>query len=436
MGLIPEKKCFKQPSKLIKFIILFLCAIFTSMQVGQCFQKFFHPSTSTYMSFILNESVKYPCLTICRRPPYKTDLYPKFGISHFRLDTAFTFRFFNFSEYSLSDFFHATTYNFTEVFAQVAYASVGYLPQGEGSSETVKVTSSFHFYRGRCFTFQPLTTSDIFSLDGGYAFLMYHNKTTEVNEAGVSAHGYQIYLHDPNEAVTYTEDERNNFLEILHVEADEDMRVKFEIQEFGRIPTKENRCVANPDYSKSKCENMCVNQQIAQRYNCTAPFLDLPEGVSFPECSSFYKVRYLIRDIVSKTVWKSVVQNCDCPMACNYTVYKTSIINRREVHETMAPNSLFYLYSTNLVFRMTEVLGYDLNQLLSDVGGSLGFLLGLSVISLICLCEEIFELAFKYIFKRKAKTETGDSNREIVGAEEQDESKFGNEIYRNVAVKY
>lgn len=45
--------------------------------------------------------------------------------------------------------------------------------------------------------------------------------------------------------------------------------------------------------------------------------------------------------------------------------------------ELNAPNSIISLYySSNLVTKLSEVVGYDWNQFLSDIGGSLGFLLG------------------------------------------------------------
>lgn len=43
---------------------------------------------------------------------------------------------------------------------------------------------------------------------------------------------------------------------------------------------------------------------------------------------------------------------------------------------------------------MEEKLGYDWNSFLSDIGGSLGFFLGLSVIGIIDVFEALFILIF------------------------------------------
>lgn len=42
--------------------------------------------------------------------------------------------------------------------------------------------------------------------------------------------------------------------------------------------------------------------------------------------------------------------------------------------------------------------GYDLSQFVADMGGSLGFLLGLSVLGLIGLFEKVQSIALSYIY--------------------------------------
>lgn len=63
-------------------------------------------------------------------------------------------------------------------------------------------------------------------------------------------------------------------------------------------------------------------------------------------------------------------------MACNITIYTPTII-KRKAEILNAPSSLIHLYfGSNLVSVMREMVSYDWNQFVSDVGGSLGFLLG------------------------------------------------------------
>lgn len=58
---------------------------------------------------------------------------------------------------------------------------------------------------------------------------------------------------------------------------------------------------------------------------------------------------------------------------------------------------------------MEEFHGYDFNQFVSDLGGSLGFLLGLSVLGLIGLLEKIVELVFiRRLIAEKRKKQIGE----------------------------
>lgn len=70
----------------------------------------------------------------------------------------------------------------------------------------------------------------------------------------------------------------------------------------------------------------------------------------------------------------------------------------------MPESNLSLYFSSNLITVMDEVLGYDWNTFISDMGGSLGFLLGLSVIGALSLAEQIFLLLFdNNLCRRKGK---------------------------------
>lgn len=99
----------------------------------------------------------------------------------------------------------------------------------------------------------------------------------------------------------------------------------------------------------------------------------------------------------------------------------------------MPESNLSLYFSSNLVTVMDEVLGYDWNNFISDMGGSLGFLLGLSVIGALSFVEQIFLLIFDHkVCKRrkqmddgKQEDETGENAREvpIIKIECKDEEK-------------
>lgn len=90
------------------------------------------------------------------------------------------------------------------------------------------------------------------------------------------------------------------------------------------------------------------------------------------------------------------MKSCNCQISCNITIYGAQILSRKEADFYVKPGSNINLYFlSNLITTMEEVIGYDWNSFLSDIGGSLGFLLGLSVIGTITIAENFLQMVFK-----------------------------------------
>lgn len=103
---------------------------------------------------------------------------------------------------------------------------------------------------------------------------------------------------------------------------------------------------------------------------------------------------------------KAAIEQCGCINACNSTIFGFSVEQRNDADLLLGASSTINLYfKTNLLVELTEVISYDWNTFLSDVGGSLGFLLGLSVIGFI----NILEQSIKIICSRKGKNKDSDS---------------------------
>lgn len=82
--------------------------------------------------------------------------------------------------------------------------------------------------------------------------------------------------------------------------------------------------------------------------------------------------------------------DCACPEPCRTIIYSANIMSRNALPSATLPGSrLFLYYSSKMVTIYQERPGYDLNQFVADIGGSLGFLLGLSVLGLIVMLEQI-----------------------------------------------
>ncbi|XP_066140661.1 uncharacterized protein ppk17 isoform X2 [Euwallacea fornicatus] len=335
-GLVDVKKCLSSPNHLIKLLVVIACTCFSVYQVGQCVERLLSPPITTYYGFNLNESMTYPSVTICRRPGFKDDLFPKFGLQVGQtMETANVFRFFDFENYTIKDFFNETTYHFEEVFQLYAYNGKGLV-------------------------------------------------------------------------LAAAKEQDDSYLEYIYIESMEDIRINLRYQEFYKVNVNENPCIdpaAQPHYSRSRCMEECFFYRVTNTTNCTLPWLWLIPDDFLPQCNDVDSVT-LLTNLFLEHNRNSLIKNCSCPMSCHVSIYTPTIVRRKAVQDTKEPHSFIALYYTNnLVTLMREVMGYNFTAFISDIGGSLGFLLGLSVVGLIKVLEKIVCSCIKTYYNKKKKPE-------------------------------
>lgn len=99
------------------------------------------------------------------------------------------------------------------------------------------------------------------------------------------------------------------------------------------------------------------------------------------------------------------VSACGCFEPCYSVIYSAYVMSRRSYFSAAPGSKMYIYYTTKMVTNIDEMPGYNLSQFVADMGGSLGFLLGLSVIGLIVVIEKILGVWFlnKFIERYKAK---------------------------------
>lgn len=81
---------------------------------------------------------------------------------------------------------------------------------------------------------------------------------------------------------------------------------------------------------------------------------------------------------------------CDCRVPCDTAIYSSYIMNRSPFRDQPVPSAQIWIYFTSkLVGIIEERFNYDGTQFLADIGGSLGFLLGLSVLGFIGILGKV-----------------------------------------------
>lgn len=64
----------RDPAKLIRYLVLFVCSIVVIVQLYECFAKLSDPPISTHSYYNINETIEMPAITLCRQPPFKEDV--------------------------------------------------------------------------------------------------------------------------------------------------------------------------------------------------------------------------------------------------------------------------------------------------------------------------------------------------------------------------
>lgn len=64
----------RDPAKLIRYLVLFVCSIVVIVQLYECFSKLSDPPISTHSYYNVNETIEMPAITLCREPAFKEDV--------------------------------------------------------------------------------------------------------------------------------------------------------------------------------------------------------------------------------------------------------------------------------------------------------------------------------------------------------------------------
>ncbi|XP_030383578.1 degenerin del-1 [Scaptodrosophila lebanonensis] len=381
----------RDPAKLIRYLVLFVCCIIVIVQLYECFSKLNHPPISTHSYYNVNETIEMPAITICRDPPYREDVLGEIShgyCPHPRYATCW--QDYPFGEVELKEFFENGTYSKEETF--IMYGLNGY-------DYNVDIDSSLQFYMGRCFTLRPKAPMKRVSKSVGYSLLLEHNidKTATSDVDYISGPGWHIFIHDKRDNFTEINMKGSGRVEYVFASISEEIEIKLQSQHFSNV----NTCSNEEGYSDLKCGELCIWHDLAEETNCSGPWM---QEILHEPCNDTNSMRNLISSY--KNVYDAEDDfNTDCLQPCESRIYSTYIQNRKAFIQP-EPRTLVYIYyTTKLISMFEERPSYDTTQFIADVGGSLGFLLGLSVLGLIGILEHMTLFFCGGFIKRLQKQE-------------------------------
>ncbi|XP_034474031.1 acid-sensing ion channel 4-A isoform X1 [Drosophila innubila] len=412
----------RDPAKLIRYLVLFVCCIVVIVQLYECFSKLSHPPISTHSYYNVNETIEMPAITICREPPYKEEVLETLSNGNCpHPGFATCWMNYPYGELPLEEFFMNGTFNLDETF-------YSYGLNGEPSN--VDIDSSLHFYMGRCFTLRPKIAMKRVSKQVGYSLILEHNLVQSTSSVDlIYGAGWHIFIHDKRENFTEINMKGSGRVEYVFVNIREEIEIKLQSQFFSNVETREQECSRKEGYSDLKCGEICIWKDLAEEANCSGPWM---HDIEQEPCNDNASMRNLIEDY--HAVYDGDDDfNCNCLQPCESRIYTTYIQSRKTFAQPEPRTLIFIYYTTKLISQMIEERpSYDTTQFIADVGGSLGFLLGLSVLGLIGILEHLTLFfcgdCIKRLQKKNEKRARSESP-EDVQSQASDETVDVNSVY-------
>lgn len=138
----------------------------------------------------------------------------------------------------------------------------------------------------------------------------------------------------------------------------------------------------------------CVKDLISQKYECDVPWFETP---GFPTCNKSRLINMLSYTV--NVILSDYTKNCSCVQPCRIASYyiPDSYDNYPSNSENKMVTKVRIRMISNMVEHVEETFAYDTCHLISDVGGSIGFLLGMSVLAFFQLMAEVLQKTFNHI---------------------------------------
>jgi hypothetical protein len=237
--------------KFVRFAVLLACTVVVIIQLGECFSKLFSPPISSHLRLVVNQSMTYPAVTICRYPSYKPAVLQKYNLQNIR--TTKKWEDFPFGEITLGEFWNEATYRLREGYFLSALS--GYL-------YNVRIKSAYYLIWGQCHTILPLIQTTSSSKTSGYSVMLRHVVTAYNRSVDDPEEGWYIFLHPATDPWIESTEEHSGTEESLLLAVGEELHVKISVQEYHRVDKADDRCNASLDHSYEEGSDVLIAQQM------------------------------------------------------------------------------------------------------------------------------------------------------------------------------
>ncbi|KAK7028032.1 hypothetical protein SK128_006387 [Halocaridina rubra] len=203
----------------------------------------------------------------------------------------------------------------------------------------------------------------------------------------------QVIIHSRNEIPSVIK--KSEFMTAVEYTRVREYRISLSVEEESLLSRKGGECVRSTDYVQAACFAKCEASHYSREFNCRLPFISwLPE---LPFCSQ-KNYSLFPREMGKKNVklfvssmeetFDPVTATCnkECPKACRrtkYTLEKTST--------DASISEVKIRFKRSIYDHLKEEDAYVLTQLINDIGGVAGFMLGASLLSIFVALADLLK---------------------------------------------
>ena len=229
-------------------------------------------------------------------------------------------------------------------------------------------------------TYRSTQISATLNLSGSAVVLTLPRNTDLVKGIGSNEtihYLYWIVFHSENNFWRF-DTELHTYLPVKNASHHQDIKVAVERE--VDLNLRRQPCVEDPAYFITECQRKCF----LNRVNCSLGNMDRGETSMKPLCTASEYPSYVkgVHEFFygNNETEEAPVSKCDCPTPC--VTDRISYTTLSDITKSTNDSLKVYISMSRVRRTRETVLTYELEDLLADIGGYLGLLLGVSLLSL------------------------------------------------------
>ncbi|XP_037090938.1 acid-sensing ion channel 5-like [Pollicipes pollicipes] len=371
-------------------LVVLLCVSLLLAQVADRVHTLRHPPISTESRRVYNGSMHYPAVTICHMEGFKQSVAGRYQQRWNRNAGTFQTRWklFPWTNVSLERFWTEATYSPRETITACQLGdrrTDGYCPVTAGLSggkHAFSVSWRLQALSGACTTLRP--RADLQPPPGRDCGIRLYlsSRPDEYSEPSLGV-GWTLTVHDPRYEWS---DLSSGWYDSLSVLSGEKVQAKLEASFLSSVDQSTDPCATADGYNMADCYQGCVAHQLETRYGCRPPWVN----GSRPLCDNAAQFEPLLHSVAARdsSQFGQCRERCIRPCDNNFfSLYVMSISTMDELQRNNISQVEIY-YPTGLTAQAVQRHAYGGVQFMADVGGLLGLLLGISVLSAVQVLQD------------------------------------------------